>query len=334
MSEYFNQARQALIELENAISRRKKTRETLCSYLPFQEECNEDQWDQLSARCWIYATPHPEEYLEQIGNIPWSSPHLCSQLEASIALEHWIEHLSEIGDYFEFSPHALPNPDEQESLGRYIVRLEEMSTAGHLASKSDYRALHSFLHFLRQKYPDEKIAFLEQILPAKHSIYHGVIKRLITNQERPLSVEIAGAILKALVQRSIQGRPNARHNFAEALALCWMCLSIAKLRLPARLEDLHATPILSLKKQERMLELPTLFGRQPIELTEHFYHYISAICGLSRGSQTATILKGQLSALRRSFADVVQEVDPTGKLGKITFLSFLAPPHYAGRWRR
>jgi hypothetical protein len=335
MNNHCDNAREALIDLEDAIAKRKKIREALCCHLPFQDQCTEDKWAQLSARCWVYATPHPEEYLEQVESGPQAPPNLLkAQSKASVLVDRWFEHVRENGDYFEFSEDDLPKPEEKELLFEYITRLGEMNVAGDLTSKPKHRALHCFLHFLRQGHTDEEIAFLEQILPVKHDIHHGVIRRLIHPQERPLSVEIVGAILENLAQRGIRGRPNARQNCLEALILCWMCLGIAKLRLPAQIEDLHATPISGLHQSNHILKLHTLFGSQPITLTEHSYRCISEMVARSQASGSGMILQGKLSVLRRSFADVVHTVDPTGRLGKITSRSFLTLPHYAGRWRR
>lgn len=211
-----------------------------------------------------------------------------------------------------------------------------MFAVGQLTTKRERRAFHCFLHYLRQENIDEEVAFLEQILPAKHDVHDGVIRRIISHQERPISIEVAGDILQNLAHKCAQGRPDARHNCAEALALCWMCLAVGRLRLPVRLADLQATMLSALRQIDGLpnLYLHTLFGWQAIKLPEHSNRFLIAMCELSRSEGAKTMLRGHFSVLRRSLEGAVREADPEGKLGKITFSTFLAPPHYAGQWRR
>lgn len=94
MNKYFEEARQVLIELDATIARKKELRERLCTRLPFGEQCSEDQWNQLNGRCWIYGTPHPEEYLEQRMAAPAVLPKMnYAESDALSVIAQWTDFL-------------------------------------------------------------------------------------------------------------------------------------------------------------------------------------------------------------------------------------------------
>ena len=131
---------------------------------------------------------------------------------------------------------AIQAPHEGETLSTFIVRLArsvEDTGEGH---RLQWRALKSFLDFIRNTYTTEQVAFIEHIFPKKMDVYYGKIIRLLLPEAFPIPEKTAAEILIEFARRCRSGRPDARHTAAEGMALCWLCIATSRIRLPKTLE--------------------------------------------------------------------------------------------------
>jgi hypothetical protein len=127
-------------------------------------------------------------------------------------------------------------PLEGETLLDFILRsarsVEDIGEGHPLG----WRALKSFLDFMRKHYPTEQVAFIEHIFPKKMDLHYGKIIRLIPQEAHPIPEKTAAEILIEFARRCRNGRPDSRHTAAEGLALCWLCIATSRIRLPKTLK--------------------------------------------------------------------------------------------------
>jgi hypothetical protein len=135
----------------------------------------------------------------------------------------------------------------------------------------------------------------------------------------------------------IEGRSNTQHCAAEALALCWMCLTSARRRLPANWKMIYKTPWTSFSRQQDSDDiygnnphgsyaLPTLYGKANTFISNFLFEYLSAL-NISSEKPSQTILHKPLRSLIRSLDMIVEKIPEARNTGKISFLTFMSLPH-------
>jgi len=244
--------------------------------------------------------------------------------------------LLENGEYHDFSQQNIPTPEQIENLYDYILGLSFLIETEGWGCKKRKLAIRSFLFFLRRTIPEKEIAFLEQIFAANMDLKHGSLIRLIKPQVYPLSEEVAAEIIQVLLRGVLYERANAQLKKAEALALCWLCLGLSRLRLPSSLELLHKIPsdAITRKNKKSMILIPTIFGPQKLQISHRVAKYLKAIAKIPSSSSRNSIIQSSLHDLRRVLNSAIKKVDLPENIGEITFLSFTSHPHYAGKYIR
>lgn len=333
MSKHYPQLREIIEDLTNEIDGIKRIEKSLRKANPDFKQVSEQEWRKREARCWIHGATNTSETiaLEQ-----WLTAHLSrSKTAQSKALDHyskWAEFLLEEGIYVDFSEKDLPRPAKEESLLNYMHRHAQLVENKGWGSKNSKLALKSFVAFLKKCNSKKEIAFIEQIFPQKMDLLDGSIIRKIYPQVYPASEEILASIMKALAHQCAYGRLNARHNAAEALALSWLCLTAAQLRLPISLEkDIHKTKSSAILLNGEFPELLVLthFGNQKVRISQRVAKFLCAVAHMPSPLLRKTILQSPIHDLRRALNTAIAAVNPNPDLGKITFLTFLSAPHHA-----
>lgn len=222
----------------------------------------------------------------------------------------------------------------------------------------EYRALKSFVDFIRKTYPTEQVAFIEHIFPQKMKLHYGSIIRLIPPEAYPIPEKTVAEILMKLAQLCRNGRPDARHTAAEGLALCLLCIASSRIRLPKTLEmvrSIQATAVLSgvefsiskvptfgsgcatyrplTDDDFSVLQVPTWFGEQPLKISNRVAAFLKAVSRIPSKKPRETILQRPMGSLRRIFDEVLRSVAPPSEYGNITYLSLLIQPHIFGDHR-
>lgn len=202
-----------------------------------------------------------------------------------------------------------------------------------MGKKKQRRALKSFLHFLREDYCQEDVAFIEHIFPKKIDLRAGRIIRKIRPQVFPISHQIAGTIIKELAYQCAFGRANARHHACEALALIWMCISSSRIRWPRSLESIHKLSVDAIVCDKKYPELiaPSFFGPHPIRIGSRVARYLQEVAGIPSNNQRNTVLQTSLSDLRKPLDTAIKKAKLCSTLGEITYLTFLSYPHSFGK---
>jgi len=302
------------------------------------DQAKKNQWEKAEeALFWIHGTT---EIWEAFELEKWLFADLSlSETAKSPAIDKylaWEDHIRECGDYTDFTGDDLPKPQEKEILIDYIIRLSRMIESGGWGSKKQRFALKSFLHFLRKHNHQEEVAFIEHIFPKKMNLFHGKIIRKIHPQALSIPQEIAAAIIKELAIKCACGRQNARHHAGEALALIWLCLSSARIRLPRTLESVHwiEKGALVFNKEYPELLAPSFFGSHPVRIGERIARFLQEAANIPSKSNRNTILQTPLPDLRKSLNAAIRRCNLPAGLGEITFVSFLSSPHPYGAFVR
>lgn len=301
---------------------------------PDFEQVSEESWTSKEARLWMHGATNTHEAMELERWLFVEPPN--SQTAKSIAMDNylaWGDHLREDGSYNDFRQHDLTEPQENEPLVEYIINLSRVIEENGWETKRQKLALHSFLHFLREDYQQEDIAFIEHIFPKKMDIKGRRVIRKTPPQIHPIPHELAGTIIKTLAYQCCYGRTNARHHAGEALALIWLCISSSRIRWPRNLESIHEleSSAIVLDKEHPELCAPSIFGSYPVRISNQVAKFFSAIANIPSKKRRKTILQTSLPDLRKPLNTAIKKVDPSPDLGKITFLTFLSHPHHFGK---
>lgn len=322
---------------------------------------SEDSCRKDLARCWIYGSDNIGAILmAPLPKIPYQSE--ASQSLASIHYTNWqitIEERAEPNSWYteyflnkeEFSTSHLDEPNKEETLYNYLLRLEEI-----IATKEEIpflweRGFSSFLSFLRETIAKEQIAFLELIFPEKMEIQkfkffkpvqtsksHWELKEVPTAQIArkispsvyPIYILTAADIIRELVNTVLYGRQNSKLTAAESLGLCWVCLTYARLGLPIDLKDLLSIPISDLMRSADnslpTLKLPSIFGCLSTPVSETIWGFLKAISEISGTQTRSSIFQCPEESLNRSLRRVIAKLGLDPEKGKITFKTFLSQP--------
>lgn len=320
-------------ELKSEIQEIKILWDSIRTQNPTFEQVSEEHWHIREAQIWLHGATEVAEANELERWLYHSPSHRPA--ERSPADDHykgWAEHILENGVYADFTEEHLETPRKREQLGEFIKRLAIKVETNGKGTKKQFLALKSFLEYVRSNH----LAFIEDIFPKKMDLSAGRIIRRIPPQVYPLSIEVAGEVVKALADEITDGRTNARHHAIEALALVWMCLTASRIRLPRTLASMHEIPSSALIRSDIVPQLlvPSLFGEQPIRISKMVKLFLSAVANLPSSPSRQTILQTTIEDLRKPFRRVISKVNRDVSMGEITFATFLSPPHYAGRHSR
>jgi len=245
-------------------------------------------------------------------------------------------------------------PAKDDVLFDYIICLAQSIEDDGKGHRLEWRALKSFLNFLRKTNPKEQVAFIEHIIPYKMSLHYGKIIRLHPPEAYPLSEATAANILMELARRARCSRPDAQHAAIESLALCWLCIAASRIRLPKTLEmvssiksesllsgvdfSISTTPTYGgnnfwrplLDNDFSVMLISTLFGEQPLKISNRLCAFLQAVAFLPSKQPRETILQKPRRSLTRVLDEVIKSVKPNPEYGNITYLSFLSQPHIFG----
>jgi len=189
------------------------------------------------------------------------------------------------------------------------------------------------LHFFRDNGYTNESAFIEHLFPRKSELCDGRLIRKVPGTVSPISVELAGAIIKELVYQCAFGRPNASHHAGEALALVWLCLVASRIRLPRTLKSVHDINVSAIIGNEKYSELyvPSFFGACAVRISKQLAQFLQVVAEINSKEPRTTILQTPLCDLRKPLNKVLKNLEIPSELGEITFLTFLSSPHHFGK---
>lgn len=330
---------------------------------PDFEQVSEDNCQEKHARMWLHGATRVEERNELERWLydypPATKTANSSAQDVHEAWRDWLEKQGHSGAYYvDFQEFQILEPNEKETLIQFITRLSQTIENGGKGHRLHWRALRSFLDFIRNHYTTAQVAFIEHIFPQKMDLYHGRIRRLIPSEAHPIPEKTAAEILIAFARRCRNGRPDARHTAAEGMALCWLCIASSRIRLPKTLEmvgSIEGTAVLSGMKFSiskiptygseciasypftdaafSVLQVPTWFGNQPLKISNRIASFLNLVSQIPAKKARKTILQRPMGSLRRVFDEVLQSVAPPSEYGNITYQSLLNQPHVFGDHR-
>lgn len=323
--------------IEELIADIEKVKEIWCGIRtdnPTFEQVSEENWESKEALLWIHGETKTFK-ANELERWLFAEPPLSetAKSDANDNYLTWIDHLREDGIYSEFDVDDLSKPLKKESLINYVIRLSQIVEENGWGTKKQRRALKSFLHFLREDYSREDVAFIEHIFPQKIDLRGGRIIRKIRPQVFPISHQVAGSIVKELAKQCASGRANARHHAGEALALIWLCLSSSRIRWQRSLESVHGLSVDAIVYDKEYPELlaPSFFGPYPVRIGNRVARFLQAVARIPSKSQRNTILQTSLPDLRKPLNTAIRNAKLSSELGEITYLTFLSYPHYFGK---
>jgi hypothetical protein len=376
-----------LDEFEKDVAKVQADRKGIAEWSPAFEQVYPEHWQEKHCRMWLHGATkvYERNELERwlYGNLPATETAQSSALDVYKAWRKWLKiagipkfktcpiydkktgswreiESKELEDtyYAEDNRFDIKKPAKDETLLSFIVRLARSIEDGGKGHPLEWRALKSFLDFIRKQYPFEQVAFIEHIFPKKMDLHYGKIIRLIPQEAYPIPEKTAAEILIEFARRCRNGRPDSRHTAAEGLALCLLCIATSRIRLPKTLEmvyNIKAGAILSgaefsiskiptygsdpssfhcLSDNDfSVLQTPSWFGEQPLKISNRVAAFWKAVAEIPSPKPRNTILQRPMGSLRRAFDEVLQFVSPPSEYGNITYQSLLNQPHIFGDHR-
>jgi len=334
------QAKGVLTDLESALEIKKSGWLQVRKDNPDFEPVSEENWREKSSRCWLHGATHIFETNEMDQ---WLfvrvDPSKLAQKKVSPLIGLWKKRISEKGPwghYYSDDPRFNLKSKKNETLIEFIVRMarqtEELGKGHGIA----WRALKSFLSFLRSTYPQEEVAFIEQIFPLEMDVFYGRIIRKIPPEVYPIPLETAGDIIHELAIMCSNCRPDAQLGLLETLGFCWLCLTASRLRLPTEVAMIYKTKASSINfdSDSPTILVPTLFGDQKIRISRRIAEFFHLLSKIPSEKPREMILQKPFRSLTRTFNRVLERVAPDPGFGNITFLTLISPPHIFGEDHR
>lgn len=334
------QTKEILIDLNNDLEKMKNIWSEIRTNNPTFEQVSHEQWREKSSRCWLHGGTKKIEtdYLDQ-----W----LIQKVELS-KLAHggvrplivsWKKRMNEkgpMGHYYADDVKFTIKSKKDETLLNFIIRMARNTEEFGKGHRLSWRALKSFLSFLRETRDQKEVAFIEQIFPVDMDVAHGRIIRKIPPEVYSIPLETAGDIILELAIMCRECRPNAFHGLAETLGLCWLCLTASRLRLPTEVEMIYKTKAssINLKGDFPTILIPTIFGDQSIRISLRVAKFFLFLSKIPSEAPREAILQKPFRSLSRSFDRVLERVSPNPDFGNITFLTLISPPHIFGENHR
>lgn len=286
-------------------------------------------WQKKLATSWIYGTT---DMLESNELINWRLEPIPSSAIASMkakeCIKYWREYLRFKEAYYKSSKKFKFNtPNPGETLVNFLTRMASQIAQHGWGEPIEERAFRSFLGYVR-RFQDG--AFVEHIFPKKMEIHHGLIIRNIDSERYPIPEELACQILMAFADKALEGRKDARLTALECLALCWICLAAARLKLPTFFEALLATKVSSLNPNAHSptIALPNLFGPKEVPISKKIAQFLFSLASISTKTPTEIFFRRPRKTLTRSLEEVIESIAPNPKYGHITYVSFMTLPHH------
>ncbi|NGX60863.1 MAG: hypothetical protein K940chlam9_00336 [Chlamydiae bacterium] len=244
------------------------------------------------------------------------------------------EKLKEI---YRYKKYGIPKPLPNESLITYIERLRESVTEETYSKKLWRDSLGSFLEFVRANIPPDCHGYIDVIFPEDRAFYSDEIIRLIRKNKYPVNIIFVADILKNLSEELLWGDPRTQHGASETLAFAWLCLISARLRLPTEIGLLYElkpstlitkiSPENSLFAKRYFLDVPTLCGHIPMEISKCQYDYFSILSEVNQRSGVKNrFFKASERSLREVFGRAVNKLQLPPEHGEITFLTLTSWP--------
>ena len=333
----FDEAQTIIEDLQQAITKNKQIRDGIKKNNPDWEQLSDAHWEEKKSRCWLHGATEIFE-TNELERWLFETPPLSDTAKesASKCVKCWIEWLNQSDAFYdEHSKNfELENPEEGEILRDYVLRMAILVEKGGKGDRLKWRALKSFLAYLRNIAPEE-IAFIEQIFPKKMDLHFNSIIRKISPEVYPISQEVTSDILCELAQLATKGRPNSLLSALEALGLNWLCLTTSRLRWPTHLEMVEKIKVSAIKfdGEYPMILVPTLFGEKEIRISIRVAKFLIALSKIPSKNPRMTIIQLPRRSLSRTLERAVQNV-VNPNLGIITFVTMLSTPHIFGRNHR
>lgn len=259
---FLQQAQDVLIDLTKALQKKKKAWLQIRKDNPHFEEVSEEYWREKSSRCWLHGATELSESneLDQWLHTNVGRSKLF-QKRTSYLIGLWNKSMKKKGVWghsYTDNRKFFVKSKMGETLICFIIRMATETESIGKGHKTTWRALKSFLHFLRETYPQEEVAFIEHIFPEEMDVVHNRIIRKIPSEFYPIPLETAGDIIQELTAMCTEGRPDAQLGLAETLGFCWLCLTASRLRLPTTVEMIYMTKASAIDLNE---EFPNLIMR-------------------------------------------------------------------------
>lgn len=334
MKNSINEAQKILEELLQEIQKEKDIRDRIKKDNPGFKQLSDKHWEQQEAFYWLHGATGLHE-TNELGRWLFDSPRLSdtAKSKASKCIKDWKRWLEQTDAYYgDFEDFKLEKPNKGEILYDYILRIAVLVEKEGKGARLEWRALKSFLAYLRYFIPQE-VAFIEQIFPEEMDLSFGRIIRLIKPEVYPISQEIARDILFQLVQMGTKGRPNSFLTSLESLGQCWLCLTASRLRLPTHLkliQEMKASAICIDDEFPYML-VPTLFGDRKVRISNHVAKFLIALSKIPSKEPREKILQSPKRSLTRTFSRALQNCALNYDKGNITYVTLLSSPHHFGR---
>jgi len=310
---------------------------------PGFDPVSEENWKRNKAKSWFHGGTILRE-MNELERWLFDKPPLTktAQKKAVQAYKNWRESLKPKGSdswgaYYSDNPDfEISSPQKNEILIEFIIRLARSVEADGIADPLQWRALNSFLGFLRKTRPTEEVAFIEEIIPVRKDVFYGKIIRVIQPEGYPIPQETAAEILIELARICrTASRRDTQITAAESLGLCWLCLTSSRLRLPTHLTKINDTKAKALQigKDLPILLVPTWFGDRPIKISHRISKFLSALSRIPSKTPREKILQRPPRSLTRMFDEALENISPNPEYGNITFVSLLSHPLLYGDHR-
>ena len=264
MTDHLSAAKQILSNLKSTLETQQSWWEQARVDNPNFSPLSHKSQKEKHAQCWLHGTTNFLESNEidrwLFDNPPLTQTAKSNAKDAYDVWRTWLEHPKPNGAYYsEFEDFEIMSPNKNEKLYDFILRLAHITEIDGKGHRLEWRALKSFLSFLRDLYITDKAetAFIEQIFPRDMRLQDlsdsfKSIYRKIAPEVYPIPLEIAADIIIELVTMIRSRRPNGQLTALESLGYCWLCLTASRLRLPTTVEAIdkllgsHYAPLANL----------------------------------------------------------------------------------------
>ncbi len=306
-------------------------------------------WEKEDAYMWLYAeAKHFRMFMHRPKTT--TTPEYFQQPALPVYLQ-WEDEEKEII----YRGTIIPKPSESQTLADYLQELSLMIVEGNEHRSVWRKSLRCFLEFLRQDTDLAQQGGIEVLFPYRMELRKGMslqrigekiqkvechhILRRVEDAVYPIDILAASDIIKNLAETFLKGRPNSQHSAGEALAFTWVCHAVGAYRLMTREEIVFSTSITELKapdpssekkifiEPEYYIGIQSLFGLIDVPISHTLHDFLKA---LPRDSGNTRIFSMPWRTLLRTFHEKgVQLSKKAQGLGRISFLTFMSPPHEA-----
>ncbi|MDR2539046.1 MAG: hypothetical protein LBC45_00195 [Chlamydiales bacterium] len=253
MQNHLDEIHSLLDDFETELSKERGIWHQLRTDNPSFEQVSEENWQEKYARMWlhggtdVYDCNRFERWLHD--SPPFTETAYIPAIKVYLDWRKWLKTKGQLGAYYiDFDEFRVPKPVKEELLIDFIILLARFVEDCGKGHRLEWRALKSFLGFIRDSYPVEEVAFIEHIFPKKMDIHYGRIIRVISSEAYPIPEKLASKILIELAQRCRNHRRlDACLTAAESLGLCWLCITASRLRLPTYVETIKEIEITSIQ---------------------------------------------------------------------------------------